>query len=109
MRLLLPATAVVATGIDARPMRRMSTCGECLTLRHSGPPIPAPARYSRRTETRRTAMAPEPNALLPKQPRGPQAGQLATAAKRLLASWQRSEEYGVSAETIDPAWAGSVA
>jgi hypothetical protein len=35
------------------------------------------------------------------------AGQLATPAKRLLASWQRSEEYGVSAEAVDPLWAGS--
>jgi ActR/RegA family two-component response regulator len=35
------------------------------------------------------------------------AGQLPTPAKRLLASWQRSEEYGVSAEVVDPVWAGS--
>ena len=35
------------------------------------------------------------------------AGQLATPDKRLLASWQRSEEYGVSAEEVDPMWAGS--
>ncbi|MFC8038014.1 GAF domain-containing protein [Paenarthrobacter sp. NPDC057355] len=32
--------------------------------------------------------------------------QLATSGKRLLASWQRSEEYGVSAEAVDPMWAG---
>lgn len=37
----------------------------------------------------------------------PNAGQLGIAAKRLLASWQRSEEYGVSAEVVDPTWAGS--
>jgi transcriptional regulator of acetoin/glycerol metabolism len=37
----------------------------------------------------------------------PNTGQLATGAKRLLASWQRSEEYGVSAEAVDPMWAGS--
>ncbi|MBP1232646.1 transcriptional regulator of acetoin/glycerol metabolism [Arthrobacter sp. PvP102] len=35
-------------------------------------------------------------------------GQIVTAAKRLLASWQRSEEYGVSAETATPTWAGSI-
>lgn len=35
------------------------------------------------------------------------AGQPATPDKRLLASWQRSEEYGVSAEVVDPMWAGS--
>jgi transcriptional regulator of acetoin/glycerol metabolism len=29
-------------------------------------------------------------------------------SKRLLASWQRSEEYGVSLESVDPVWAGSV-
>ncbi|MCT9868341.1 Fis family transcriptional regulator [Paenarthrobacter aurescens] len=34
-------------------------------------------------------------------------GQLATPDKRLLASWQRSEEYGVSAEGVDPTWSGS--
>jgi hypothetical protein len=36
----------------------------------------------------------------------PSPGRLVTA-KRLLASWQRSEEYGVSAEAVDPRWAGS--
>lgn len=35
------------------------------------------------------------------------AGELATPAKRLRASWQRSEEYGVSTEVVDPMWAGS--
>ena len=35
------------------------------------------------------------------------AGQLAIPARRLLASWQRSEEYGVSPEEVDPMWAGS--
>ncbi|WP_406832560.1 GAF domain-containing protein [Pedococcus sp. KACC 23699] len=29
-------------------------------------------------------------------------------SKRLLASWQRSEEYGVSLDSVDPVWAGSV-
>ena len=37
----------------------------------------------------------------------PKAGQLAIPAKRLLASWQRSEEYGVSPEEVDPMWSGS--
>ncbi|MDF2049374.1 helix-turn-helix domain-containing protein [Arthrobacter sp. Cr_A7] len=40
-------------------------------------------------------------------PRDPDAGQLVTPAKRLLASWQRSEEYGVSADEVEPMWAGS--
>ena len=29
-------------------------------------------------------------------------------SRRLLASWQRSQEYGVSAESVDPAWAGDI-
>lgn len=36
-------------------------------------------------------------------------GSVAAPSKRLLASWRRSEEYGVSLETVDPVWAGSVA
>ncbi|MDU0315013.1 helix-turn-helix domain-containing protein [Phycicoccus sp. M110.8] len=39
------------------------------------------------------------------------SGAAATSAppsKRLLASWRRSEEYGVSLESVDPVWAGSV-
>ncbi len=39
---------------------------------------------------------------------GPGTGRLLVAAKRLVASWQRSEEYGVSADTVDPLWAGTV-
>lgn len=34
--------------------------------------------------------------------RNPDAGQPAVPAKRLLASWQRSEEYGVSPEERKP-------
>ncbi|MDQ0260390.1 transcriptional regulator of acetoin/glycerol metabolism [Sinomonas atrocyanea] len=30
------------------------------------------------------------------------------ASRRLLASWQRSEHYGVSPESIDPVWTGQV-
>jgi hypothetical protein len=41
--------------------------------------------------------------------RGGQDRELAVASRRLLASWQRSEEYGVSAEEVDPVWAGTVA
>lgn len=53
-------------------------------------------------------MAPNQDERLPMPAREPHAGQVVLAAKRLLASWQRSEEYGVSAEAVDPAWAGSV-
>jgi transcriptional regulator of acetoin/glycerol metabolism len=35
-------------------------------------------------------------------------GDVAAPSKRLVASWRRSEEYGVSLETVDPTWAGSV-
>lgn len=35
-------------------------------------------------------------------------GAVSAPSKRLVASWQRSEEYGVSLETVDPVWAGSV-
>ncbi|MDE8670740.1 helix-turn-helix domain-containing protein [Pseudarthrobacter sp. H3Y2-7] len=45
----------------------------------------------------------------PRPDRGGQDRELAVASRRLLASWQRSEEYGVSAEEVDPVWAGSVA
>ncbi|WP_104180029.1 GAF domain-containing protein [Arthrobacter sp. B0490] len=38
----------------------------------------------------------------------PGTGRLIVAARRLVASWQRSEEYGVSADVVDPAWAGTV-
>jgi transcriptional regulator of acetoin/glycerol metabolism len=55
----------------------------------------------------RTAMMPSKDkgtvSLVPE----PNPGQLVTPANRLLASWQRSEEYGVSAEEVDPMWAGS--
>jgi transcriptional regulator of acetoin/glycerol metabolism len=33
----------------------------------------------------------------------------AAPSKRLLASWQRSEEYGVSLDEVEPTWVGSVA
>ena len=53
-------------------------------------------------------MAPNQDERLATTGRRPDAGQLVPAARRLLASWQRSEEYGVSTEVVDPAWAGSV-
>jgi sigma-54 dependent transcriptional regulator, acetoin dehydrogenase operon transcriptional activator AcoR len=53
-------------------------------------------------------MGPNQNERLNKLTREAQPGQIVTAAKRLLASWQRSEEYGVSAEAAEPAWAGTV-
>ncbi|MCP1413608.1 GAF domain-containing protein [Paenarthrobacter sp. A20] len=34
--------------------------------------------------------------------------QVITVTKRLLASWQRSQDYGVSAEGVDPVWAGQI-
>src|SRR5215217_7699915 len=36
------------------------------------------------------------------------SGGVSSGSRRLLASWQRSQEYGVSPETVDPAWAGEV-
>lgn len=41
-------------------------------------------------------------------PAGAGSGRLVVAARRLVASWQRSEEYGVSADMVDPTWAGTV-
>lgn len=54
-------------------------------------------------------MAPDQNVPVPRPQAGGAEGMMTTVSKRLLASWQRSEEYGVSAEGIDPVWAGSVA
>lgn len=53
-------------------------------------------------------MVPNQNVPVPRPDRGRHDGELAVASRRLLASWQRSEEYGVSAEEVDPVWAGSV-
>ncbi|MBA4103828.1 MAG: Fis family transcriptional regulator, partial [Arthrobacter sp.] len=54
-------------------------------------------------------MVPDQNVPVPRlQASGPE-GMMTTVSRRLLASWQRSEEYGVSADAIDPVWAGSVA
>lgn len=52
-------------------------------------------------------MAPNHEVQLPEITRGPDSTKIVTAAKRLLASWQRSEEYGISADSVDPAWVGS--
>lgn len=54
-------------------------------------------------------MAPDQNVPVPRPEAGGPEGMMTTVSRRLLASWQRSEEYGVSAEVIDPVWAGSVA
>ncbi len=53
-------------------------------------------------------MVPNQNVPAPRPERGGPGSELAVASRRLLASWQRSEEYGVSAEEVDPVWAGSV-
>ncbi|GGH98932.1 GAF domain-containing protein [Arthrobacter liuii] len=49
-------------------------------------------------------MVPNGNVPVPR----PDSGEPAVATRRLLASWQRSEDYGVSAEEVDPVWAGTV-
>lgn len=54
-------------------------------------------------------MVPDQNVPVPRQQAGGPEGMMTTVSRRLLASWQRSEGYGVSAEAIDPVWAGSVA
>ena len=41
-------------------------------------------------------------------PGTPEANLVVSGSRRLLASWQRSQEYGVSAESVDPAWAGEI-
>lgn len=53
-------------------------------------------------------MVPNQNVPVPPPERGGPGSEIALASRRLLASWQRSEEYGVSAEEVDPVWAGSV-
>ncbi|HET8879540.1 MAG TPA: helix-turn-helix domain-containing protein [Arthrobacter sp.] len=53
-------------------------------------------------------MVPNQNVPAPRPERGGPGSELAVSSRRLLASWQRSEEYGVSAEEVDPVWAGSV-
>ncbi len=44
----------------------------------------------------------------PQRARAVVRGQGGTASKRLMASWRRSEEYGVSLETVEPVWAGTI-
>ncbi|MGZ0212518.1 MAG: AAA-type ATPase lid domain-containing protein [Actinomycetales bacterium] len=53
-------------------------------------------------------MVPSLNRRIPTPIQDNLGGRLATVKKRVLASWQRSEDYGVSADTVDPVWAGSV-
>lgn len=54
-------------------------------------------------------MEPNQNVPVPRPERSGRASELVVASRRLLASWQRSKEYGVSPEDVDPVWAGSVA
>jgi transcriptional regulator of acetoin/glycerol metabolism len=54
-------------------------------------------------------MEPSGDERLPQRARTAGPGQGLTTSRRLLASWQRSEDYGVSLESVEPVWAGSVA
>ena len=54
-------------------------------------------------------MVPNQSVPVPRPDRERRDHELAVASRRLLASWQRSEEYGVSAEEVDPVWAGTAA
>jgi hypothetical protein len=51
-------------------------------------------------------MGPNHNLPVPRPQPERDGGALAGASKRLLASWQRSQEYGISAESNDPVWSG---
>jgi hypothetical protein len=53
-------------------------------------------------------MTQDEDARLPARVRADLPGPGGTPSHRLLASWRRSEEYGVSLESVDPVWAGSV-
>lgn len=52
-------------------------------------------------------MAPTADGQLPLRATEPYAGSSPHVSSRLLASWRRSEDYGVSLEQIDPTWAGT--
>ncbi|GAB3076612.1 AAA-type ATPase lid domain-containing protein [Pedococcus soli] len=53
-------------------------------------------------------MTAEDDAALPQRATAPPGvGAVAAPSKRLLASWRRSAEYGVSLEEVEPVWAGS--
>ncbi|PKW26808.1 helix-turn-helix domain-containing protein [Phycicoccus duodecadis] len=53
-------------------------------------------------------MTPSEEARLPHRAVASAPGQAPTASRRLLASWRRSEEYGVSLENVEPVWGGTV-
>ncbi len=54
-------------------------------------------------------MARSGDARLPQRARDHQPAASGPGARRILASWRRSEEYGVSLESVEPVWAGSIA
>ena len=51
---------------------------------------------------------PDHNDCIGSSPAGPGRSEVLPGSRRLLASWQRSQEYGVSPESVDPAWAGEI-
>ncbi len=53
-------------------------------------------------------MTPPDDPLLPLRARSPY-GVPTAVSRRLLASWQRSEDYGVDLDEVDPIWAGTSA
>lgn len=53
-------------------------------------------------------MKPDHNNTVLRSPGGSGSSEASSGARRLLASWQRSQEYGVSAESVDPAWTGEI-
>ena len=53
-------------------------------------------------------MKPDHMKTLTAQVEGRSGAGILPASRRLMASWQRSEEYGVSPETVDPAWTGEI-
>lgn len=53
-------------------------------------------------------MTPDQDDCIIPSPNRPSGSGVSPGSRRLLASWQRSQEYGVSAESVDPAWAGEI-
>ena len=52
-------------------------------------------------------MEPSDEVGLPRRASVPVPEDTAPVSRRLLASWRRSEEYGVSLESVEPVWAGT--
>lgn len=48
------------------------------------------------------------DARLPLRAGGDYAGADSPVSRRVLASWQRSQDYGVSLESVEPVWAGTI-